>query len=338
MKGQMRIAAALLFLLTAVAQAGLKNLERVSISGSEYVRIAEWAETAGLTMKWNRSEIAVSGPVEPVDLTVDSRRVEIGGVTVWLSLPVVNRGGVGMVSLLDLRTTLEPVLFPHKSEARVKTICLDAGHGGKDSGKSDHHNYEKEYTLLLARQVESMLKELGFNVVMTRTRDEFVELSDRTLIASRHGADLFVSMHYNAADADVRGAEVYCLTPAGMSSSDVGGGKSSDSAEAGNAQDERNVLLAYEIQKSITRGSLVEDRGTKRSRFQVLREARMPAILIEGGFMSQPADARNIYDPIFRKRMAKAIVDGILAYKHAVEKPVENKNSETAARGATVVH
>ena len=105
-----------------------------------------------------------------------------------------------------------------------------------------------------------------------------------------------------------------------MNSSDVGGGRSPQSADTGNAQDERNVLLAYELQKSITHGMPLEDRGMKRSRFEVLREARMPAILIEGGFMSQSGDARNIYDAAFRKRMARSIVDGILAYKRAVEK------------------
>jgi N-acetylmuramoyl-L-alanine amidase len=324
MKDQMRFAALLLFLLTGVAHASLKNLEHVTVSGSEYVRLAEWAETSGLTMKWNKKEqdIAISGSAEPLVFTVDSRKTDIGGVTVWLSLPVVNRSGVALVSMADLRTTLEPVLFPRKSETRVKTICLDPGHGGKDGGKTDHHNYEKQYTLLLARQVESLLKGDGFKVVLTRTTDETVELPDRQLIASRHGADLFVSLHYNAADADVRGVEVFCLSPAGMNSSDVGGGRAAEPADTGNAQDERNVLLAYELQKSITHthGLPLEDRGMKRSRFEVLREARMPAILIEGGFMSEPADAKNIYDSAFRKRMARAIADGILAYKRAVEK------------------
>jgi N-acetylmuramoyl-L-alanine amidase len=329
----MRTAVLFFLLLTAVAQAGLKNLERVTVSGSEYVRIAEWAETSGLTMKWNKKdpEVSLSGAAEPLVLTVDSRRIEVGGVAIWLSLPVVNRSGVALVSFADLQTTLEPVLFPRKSEARVKTICLDPGHGGKDSGKTDRHNYEKEYTLLLARQVESLLKESGFNVIMTRTRDEAVELPDRPLIAERHGADLFVSMHYNAANTDVRGAEVYCLTPAGMNSSDVGGGRASQSADIGNAHDERNALLAYEVQKSIIHDRLLDDRGVKRSRFEVLCQARMPAILIEGGFMSQPADAKNIYDSGFRKRMARAIVEGILAYKHAVEKPLESKTSESAS-------
>lgn len=319
----MRIAVLLLFLLTGAARAGVKNLEHVTVSGSEFVRVADWAESAGLTMRWNErdQDITLSGSARPLEITVDSRRAEIGGVVVWLSLPVVSRGGVALISEVDVRTTLEPVLFPRKSGARVKTICLDPGHGGRDTGEADHNNYEKQYTLLLALDLEPLLKSDGFNVVMTRATDKAVELAERPLIASRQGADLFVSMHYNSAESDLAGASVYCLTPAGMNSSDVGGGKSPQSAEPANAVDDRNALLAYEVQRSIIRGLRLEDRGMKRSRFQVLREARMPAILIEGGFMSQPADARKIYDPAFRKRMARAIADGILAYKHAVEKP-----------------
>jgi N-acetylmuramoyl-L-alanine amidase len=112
-----------------------------------------------------------------------------------------------------------------------------------------------------------------------------------------------------------------------MNASDAGGGKSSRPAETGNAQDERNVLLAYQLQKSITRSLPLKDLGLKRAPFAVLRLAHMPAILIEGGFLTNPTDARNIYDSVFRKRMARAIVDGILAYQRAVagtEAPREN--------------
>ncbi|HEY3915717.1 MAG TPA: N-acetylmuramoyl-L-alanine amidase [Verrucomicrobiae bacterium] len=316
----MRIAVLFLFLLTAATQASLKNLERVTVSGSEYVRLSEWSESAGLTVKWNRKDpaIEVSGEPGRLKFIIDSRRAEIDGVTLWLSLPVVNRSGVAMISLIDLRTTLEPVLFPRKTDARIKTICLDPGHGGKDTGTADHLNYEKKYTLLLARDVEKILKEEGFTVVLTRTSDSYVELPDRPLMASHHGADLFVSMHYNSGPADVRGVEVYCLAPAGIKSSNEGAGKSSQSAETGNTQDEHNALLAYEVQKSITHGLPLEDGGMKRSRFEVLREARMPAILIEGGFMSDSRDAKYIYDSAFRQRMARAIVDGVLAYKRKV--------------------
>jgi N-acetylmuramoyl-L-alanine amidase len=310
-------------LLTASTQAALRNLERVMVSGSDYVRLAEWGESAGCTMKWNKSdgEIDVSGPSTRLNFSIDSRRAEIFGVSVWLSLPIVNRNGVPLISLEDVRSAIEPVVSPRKSEARVQTVCLDPGHGGKDGGKAQGRNYEKKYTLLLARETADLLQEQGFKVVMTRTNDQAVELSDRPQLASRHGADLFVSLHYNAADTGVHGVEIFCLAPPGMNSSDEGGGKSNYPPEPGNAQDDHNVLLAYHVQKSITQSLPLEDLGLKRSHFEVLRLAHMPAILIEGGFLSNPEDARNIYDTAFRKRMARAIVDGIVAYRRALTPP-----------------
>jgi N-acetylmuramoyl-L-alanine amidase len=321
----MRMAAALfsMVLLTASAQAALPNLERVTVSGNDYIRLAEWGASAGCAMKWNKSDgvIDVSGPSARLNFSIDSRRAEISGVSVWLGWPVVNRNGVPLISLADVRSTLEPILSPRKSGTRVQTVCLDPGHGGKDGGKAEGLNYEKKYTLLLAQETAGLLKEQGFKVVLTRAHDETVELSDRPQLALRHGADVFVSLHYNAAETSVHGVEVFCLAPPGMNASDEGGGASFHPAETGNEQDDRNVLLAYQLQKSITHGLPLEDLGLKRSHFEVLRLAHIPAVLIEGGFLSNPADAKDIYDAAFRKRMARAIVDGLLAYKRAVAQP-----------------
>ena len=126
-----------------------------------------------------------------------------------------------------------------------------------------------------------------------------MELAERPQIAERNHADLFISLHYNAAEGGLRGVEVYCETPPGANSSNDGGGKSLRPAESGNAHDDRNIELAYKMQKAITKSLSLEDRGVKRSRFEVLREASMPAILIEGGFMTNPSDAKNIYDSRF---------------------------------------
>jgi N-acetylmuramoyl-L-alanine amidase len=312
-----------MLLLMASGWAAARPLEHVTVAGSDYVRLAEWGESVHCAMKWNRKEgeVELSGPSTRLNFTIDSRRAEISGVSVWLSLPVVSRGGAPLISPSDLASTIEPLLSPRKADGRVQTVCLDPGHGGKDPGNVSGRNYEKKYTLLLAEETAALLKEEGFKVVMTRTNDEAVELSDRPLLAGRRGADLFVSLHYNTLDGGTHGVEVFCLTPAGMGSSDQGGGKSSQAAEAGNAQDERNVLLGYELQKSITHSLPLEDLGLKRSRFEVLRLARMPAVLIEGGFLSNAAEAKNIYDAGFRKRMARAIVNGIVAYKRAVSRP-----------------
>jgi N-acetylmuramoyl-L-alanine amidase len=307
-------------LLSDRAPASVRNLECITVSGSPYVRLSDWGQSAGCAMKWNKKDGLAELSCSSAHLlfTADSRRAEISGVPVWLSLPVVNRNGTPLISLTDLQTAIEPVLSPRKSSARLETVCLDPGHGGKDTGKADGRQFEKKYTLLLANETAALLRERGLKVVLTRTTDATVELAERPLLASRQGADLFVSLHYNAAEMPVHGVEVFCLAPAGMSSSDAGGGKSSQAAEPGNAQNERNFLLAYELQKSIGRSLPLENLGVKRSHFEVLRLARIPAVLVEGGFMSNPSDARNIYDSAFRKRMARAIVDGILAYQNAI--------------------
>jgi N-acetylmuramoyl-L-alanine amidase len=78
------------------------------------------------------------------------------------------------------------------------------------------------------------------------------------------------------------------------------------------------MLLAYEIQKALVTKVDVEDRGVKRARYAVLREAAMPAVLVEGGFMSHPAEGKNIFSAAYRKKMARAIADAILAYKKDV--------------------
>jgi N-acetylmuramoyl-L-alanine amidase len=114
-----------------------------------------------------------------------------------------------------------------------------------------------------------------------------------------------------------------------MKSSNGGSGQA---VSPGNAADDRNILLAYQVLKSITTALPFEDIGVKREHYKVLKEARMPAILIEGGFMTDPQDAEKIYDAEIRQRMARSIVNGILAYKKAVE-----ESSPVAAPGSLQV-
>jgi N-acetylmuramoyl-L-alanine amidase len=311
----------LLAACAAPAATGIIGLERIAISGVEYVRVGDWADKDDLKMVWRRKDepILVTNQSASLRLTPESLKAQINGVNVSLSLPVITRNGVPWISLADVQKTFQPILFPQKSPARVHTICLDPGHGGRDTGTTAGEHSEKQYTLLLARAVEKLLQAEGFKVVLTRTNDVYVELSPRPALAAKAGADLFVSLHYNSGVPSLRGVEVHCMAPAGMKSSNGGSGTGSEVVNPGNASDDRNILLAYEVLKSITTSLPLDDIEVKHSHLLVLKEARMPAILIEGGFMSDPQDAKNIYDSDFRQRMARSIVDGILAYKKAVE-------------------
>lgn len=313
--------------LCTIAQAELSKLERVFLYDQEYVRVRDWAEANGFQMLWpaNSRYIQLSCSGARVRLTIDSRRAEINGISVWLSMPVTKRRASALIGVLDLQTALHPILFPAKGPKgrRIGKVCLDPGHGGRDPGNQSGAQHEKQYTLLLARELRTLLLKQNLKVVLTRSKDQFVELPNRPEIAARSRSDLFISLHFNATAPEAQGArgvEVYCLTPAGAASTNTRSEGGTSRSFPGNKQDSRNILLAYQVQKSLVKGLGMEDRGVRRARFAVLHSAGMPAILIEAGYISDAADARRINDPVLRRKLAQAIANGILAYKHVVER------------------
>jgi N-acetylmuramoyl-L-alanine amidase len=273
-----------------------------------------------------RQDLVVTMPDGSLSFAVDSRKAMVKGTCVWLSVPVAFRNGSVYLGWTDALSTLNPILFPSRNQAGrlVKNIVLDPGHGGRDPGNMEARRQEKQFTLTIAKELSDLLTKAGFNVSLTRTRDSFVDLPERPEIARRRGADLFISLHFNSADgagaSGVQGSEVYCMTSARTSSTNSRGEGAGSGAFPGNRFDPKNVLLAYQIQKAITEKAGAEDRGVKRARYAVLRTAEMPAVLIEAAFMTHPADARRIYDPVQRHQLGRAIVDGVLAYKKLVER------------------
>ena len=314
--------------LIALAARPAPAFETVELFGHAYVRVQDWVRANGFEVKWpaQSKDVELTNQGRRLLFTIDSRRAEINHIIVWLSVPIAQRNGSVYFSPLDLKTLIVPILSPPKNPAntRLKTICLDAGHGGKDPGNQAGAHQEKRYTLLLAKEVRDLLSRAGFRVVMTRSGDSYPERSQRPEIARRARADLFVSFHYNSVTGPgngTRGVETYCLTPAGATSTNARGEASDTHAVIGNLTNARSTLLAYQIQKSLVHRLGMEDRGLKRARFEIFRTAEMPAVLVECGFMSDSAEAQRIFDQGFRRRMAQAIVDGLLAYRERVERP-----------------
>jgi len=310
------------------AQPALSKLERIFLYDQEYVRVSDWAKANQFQMVWpaNTKDIQLTSPAARIKLTLDSRRAELNGIGVWLSMPIAVRQRAALIGVLDLQTALHPILFPAKAPKgqRIAKICLDPGHGGRDPGNQMGAQHEKRYTLLLAKEVKTLLLKQNLAVALTRNTDEFVELANRPEIAARSRSDIFVSLHFNAAGPSaqgVRGVEVYSLTPSGATSTNARGESGSTRPFPGNKLDRRNVLLAFQMQKTLVRELGMEDRGLRRARFAVLRTVGVPAVLIEGGFLSDAAEARRINDPVQRRKLAQAIVNAILAYKRIVERP-----------------
>ncbi len=288
------------------------------------VRMRDWAKANGLLAQWIVRDETLQLTKGDTKLTfkTNSREARFNGVQVWLLKPFEYRDGAGWLSQLDLDHTLYPLLYPPRSTSKIRRICLDPGHGGKDPGYRVGVHEEQRYTLSLAYELKDQLTRAGFKVSLTRASDAFVDLPVRAAVARKAGADLFLSLHFNAAEnaREVRGTEVYCLTPAGASSTAAGGNGATARAATGNRNDAKNLQLAWQLQKSLLRAFGTEDRGVRRARFAVLRDAVMPAALIEAGFLSHPVEGKKIVDAAHRREIAKAIVDGVRAYQRVVER------------------
>jgi N-acetylmuramoyl-L-alanine amidase len=296
------------------------------VSGPAYVRLSDWARSRDFELRWLKKDetLQLTRQSARLSFTVDSSEAEVNGVGVRLLFPVAIRDGVPCVSQLDAQSTLGPILSPPRSRrgASVTRICLDPGHGGKDPGERAGSHEEKMYTLLLAQELASQLTGAGYKVTLTRNTDKFIELPDRIGIAKKRSADLFLCLHFNSAPNSantVRGAEVYCMTPVGAASSNTRGEGAGAGWYPGNRLNDKNVYLAYQLQGALTKNLGMEDRGVHRARWAVLRDATMPAVLIEAGFMSNPSEGRKIFDAGYRRQIAKAIVDGIGAYRRGTE-------------------
>jgi N-acetylmuramoyl-L-alanine amidase len=299
------------------------------INGRGYVALATWARAngfGGYTLN-SGSEFILTNKTSRLVFNQDSADSTINGVNVRLSFPVAKGG---FLSQLDADRTLRPLVFPQKPSARkITTICLDPGHGGRDTGYRVGRffpHYEKTYTLALAVELRRQLQQAGFNVILTRDKDVYPELPVRPNIANRQGADLFISLHFNSFPPDpasVQGPETYCITPVGAASSnDAEHEGAGAGAYPANRVEDRSLLLAYLVQRSLVRSLSVTDRSVRRARFEVLRTAEMPAILIEGGYMSHPVEGRKIFDAGWRKQMAAALVRAVLNYQKLTAQPL----------------
>jgi N-acetylmuramoyl-L-alanine amidase len=302
------------------------KVSTLMLFGREHVRLGDWAKANNFEIRWLKKDklLQLSSRLSKLVLEVDSRQAELNGINVWLSHSVALYNGSPCISALDLQTTIIPVLSPprNRSGGKIKKIVIDPGHGGTDPGFQDGSRQEKKYTLLLAQELCSQLKQAGFDASLTRSTDMNVDRSMRPELAKRRAADLFISLHWNSAGSarnEVKGVETYCLTPAGASSTNAGGDVINAGVKLGNRYNEKNIFLAYQIHKALLNGLGVEDRGVRRARFEILRTAEMPAVLIEGGFMSNPSESKRIYDSAYRKQMAQSIVNGVTAYKKQVE-------------------
>ncbi|MEO8439903.1 MAG: N-acetylmuramoyl-L-alanine amidase [Spartobacteria bacterium] len=316
---------ALLALATSALAAS--DWQIVKIGGREYLTVDNIAKFYGLPTGVAPVEkrVRLDNGSNSLEVQLGSRDIMINGVRNWLCFPVTEKGGQYLLSRVDLSKTLEPQLRPQMipNLGQFKTVILDAGHGGHDKGAISAYGYEKDFALDVARNIKPLLEAKGLTVKMTRDRDVFVPLELRARIANASKDAIFVSIHFNATNSNpsANGFEIFSLTPRGAPSTD-------DDAlalrfmnmQAGSPVDAPSLALSMSVYHSVVGHFSEFDRGIKRARFAVLRLTQIPAILVEGGFLTERGESRLIAQSSWRAELAQSIATGIVSYKGLVDK------------------
>ena len=224
----------------------------------------------------------------------------------------------------------------HSLFKNKKIIVIDPGHGGKDSGGIGIGGRKEKIAVLeIAKKVKKYLQQKGYVVYLTRSSDIFRKLKWRTHFANKKHADLFISIHCNIAPNHIyspHGIETYFLSPTRSSRAIRVARLENKEVKGLNYLDQRVILnflnrdriissnkLAIDIQNSILQNlrskfSNVKNGGVRPAPFWVLVGTQMPAILIETGYLTNPIEAKRLFDPSYQSRLAKGIAEGVVSY------------------------
>ncbi|MFV0482032.1 MAG: N-acetylmuramoyl-L-alanine amidase [Campylobacteraceae bacterium] len=239
----------------------------------------------------------------------------------------------GLIATSNVATTPSPVVIK-----KNKIVVIDAGHGGKDAGAVYGKLYEKNAVLQISLLLGEELKRKGYTVFYTRTKDVYLQLRDRTKVANDKNADLFISVHANAAPKKAEynsweGIETFFLSPArsdrSKSVAELENKSDLDEMDFYSKQTFLNFLnrekiiashkLAIDVQQfsltSVkTKYKQVSDGGVREAPFWVLVGAQMPAVLLEVGYITHAGDRERMFNKEFQKLLADGIATGIDAY------------------------
>lgn len=336
-----------LFLIGFLTQSwAAETWDVVRVGRVDYVTLPSFLKFYGLKGPGEidpQRSFDLTGAVGSMNLNVDSREMRWRGARYWLSHPVRQVNGVTLIPRVDLVKTFDPLLRPNAEIPKIPVtgVVVDPGHGGGDQGtRAARGLNEKDANFDVSKRLVRLLDKAGIPWVLTRNKDTYVDHGDRSKKASDRPGYIFVSIHFNEdSDRDTAGWETYCLSPQYAPSTSSGGTLVGDEDEIwpGNQFDHHNFLLTQAIHRAavLAKSNAPSDRGLKRARFKVLRLARSPSVLVEGGFMSNPREAALMKTEAYRQQVAQWIFDGIQTYRRSQELPAEPARLRLAAADGT---
>ena len=295
------------------------KLRRITHEKVRYVHLRDVAVNYGLTFAYTKKNNKISGAViydktRKAILSATYREGTVNGVQVYFLYPMLMKNNEPYISEVDFLTCLDPLLrYKTPVKLGMKTIMIDAGHGGSDPGAMNGQHKEKVYTLQIAKRLQTQLEKLGFRVIMTRTGDTYPTLQERAALCKKYKPDLFISIHCNSStNKTPAGIETYRAVPVG--GTETKGSKVKTEKQSANEFDANNSRLAYEIQKGMLAATGGTDRGTRHQAIYVTGNATCPAVLVEVGYLSNDAELKKIASPDYQNKIVSGILAGLAGY------------------------
>jgi len=308
--------------LSVPAQAGIRT---INSRGSVYAPLKNIADYYGMKLSTPaKKRVRLRSQWNTLEFETNSRRCRVNDTLLWLNHPARKIGWQWAIEDDDFDKLIDPAVRPYAflKNAGSRVVVLDPGHGGSDTGAvSPRKVYEKLLVMDVAKRVRNLLQARGLTVHLTRDGDQSLSLSERTKKAKGWNADVFVSLHADSAGKDAKGAGTFILSlPKCYSTLSYGRGTPSGKTNPGNRFDLANAVLGYRIQQNLITATRQDDRGVKRARFQVLKEAPCPAALVEMAFITNPQEEALVIRASHRAKIAEGIANGIAAYLNDIKR------------------
>lgn len=245
-------------------------------------------------------EVTLSFGPEPRELRIQERLC-------ILSHPVVeDASGDLLVSRADVLQVIEPVLRPTyiPTRAAVRTVVIDPGHGGHDTGTVTPYAREADVALVVATKLGSELKKRGFEVVYTQEQNQYLSPQGRVDKANATPAAIFVSLHLNSGRSDVKGSQVYTMAPVTRDEKPL----------PGHAYGQSSMALAMALQSALVEKAETEDGGCRRAHFSFLNSIRCPSVMVEMGYATNPEEGTRLATEEYQIKLAGALADGVESF------------------------
>lgn len=321
---------ALVFVILAGCATTSQRLPTARAALSNYIELEKFCRKHKFTYSFDTIDdiVRLSSQDKEIKLLLNSSVATHNGAYFYLKNPPLYRDGKILLPPRLDKIISQSLVTSFKPLFELKTIVIDPGHGGKDPGAiSCRGMQEKKLNLIVAGYLKEELEDQGFKVFMTRSRDVYLSLAERTRFAKKHNADLFISLHANSnRSSQVQGTEIYYLSPSRLNSRERALKLSKAGSFYGKALNTdiktilwdllitKNYALSVEISELLqfTFKSLgFSVKPPKSAPFYVLRFAYVPSVLVEMGYLSNAYEEKALRKKHYQKQLAQAIALGV---------------------------